>query len=56
VNFIKLCVAVFALASVGYLFVAGGYWAQGRPGLTFAFVSYVLSNCGFIYDMLTYSK
>lgn len=55
-SFVTLAATVFGLASVGYLFVAGGYWSQGRPGLTAAFLFYVCANAGFIYDMLTYKQ
>ena len=53
-SFIQQVCVVFGIASIGYLFVASGYWSQGRPGLAIAFICYVGANAGFIYDMLTY--
>lgn len=33
-----------------YLYVAWGYWQQGRYGMTLAFVAYGVANAGFILD------
>lgn len=33
-----------------YFIVAVGYWAEGRQGLSLAFIAYAVANIGFALD------
>lgn len=49
--------AVWAATMLGttaliYAVTAGAYYFNERPGMTVAFVGYVIGNCGLIWDAL----
>lgn len=44
--------AQLVVVSVIYMGTAIAYGVDGRPGLSLAFVGYVLANVGFIWDSL----
>lgn len=44
-----------SVTSVIYALLAAGYWfVQGRPGMTLAFIGYVIANLGLVWDALTW--